>query len=408
MTKRVIDLANPGGWITKRVAFTFKNSLVWGDSVNREYATEFKKVGDKVIVRKPVQFDSIDGFDTGGDITGAVQPLDERNTVITVNANPIVPFEYDDKDMALSLEDFDERYNQPAAYKLANMADLAIARQASKFSNVVGAPGTTPADFDAVAAAGECLDLMSVPRDGMRSFLINPKANRKLSGNLAAAFNPQSMSSDAFKMGMIGQSAGFDVKMSQIILSHTDGTQDKTGLVDGGSQVGPSIDLKGFTAGDQILTNAIVTFAGVYSVNRFTKVSTGNLMQFNVRADATADGGGDMTISISPDLIVTGPYQNVTGSPADGASVVVATYGALTPPTPGIINAAFHKNAIGLATIPLVKPNGFDISEVFTYNGWSVRFVRGFNILTGKWVSRVETMFATDCLEPTAGVRVLG
>lgn len=408
MAKRIIDLANPGGWIARETIFAFANMLVFGNNVDKQYEKEFKKVGDKVIIRKRVQFDSIDGFDTGGDITGQVQPIDERNATLTVNANPIVPFEADDHDMALSIDDFRERYIMEAAIKLANQTDLAIAKTTLKFSNVVGTAGTTPDDYDAVAAAAEVLDNMSVPRDGRRNFIINPKANRKLTGGLVGQFNPQDASGMAFKQGLINRSAGFDILMSQNVISHLDGTQDKTGQISGGSQVGASINLKGFTPGNQLLTNAIVTFDGSNAVNRFTKEDTGVLMQFRVTADATADGSGNMTIQIDPPIEVTGPYQNVTVSPSDGASVVVATYGSATPPTRGYANVAFHKNAITIATIPLLQPKGFDIAEVVSYNGWTMRYVRGWDILTAQWISRMELLFAVDVLEPTAGVRVLG
>jgi len=406
MVQRVVDLANPGGWVAKEVAFEFKNNLVWGKTASKRFQKEFKKVGQKIVIKKEVQWDAVDGVETGGDITGAVQPIDQRDVILTVNANPIVPYFCTDRDMALSLTDFREQFVKPAAYKLANMAELAIARAALKFSSAVGVAGTTPDDFDAVAAAGEALDILSVPRDSRRHLIIDPRANRKLAKSISEAFNPQAISGKAYTDGMAPPVAGFHIDMSQVIVTHIDGVQDGTGQVDGGDQIGASIDLKGFTSGDQLLANAIITL-GVNSVNRFTKEDTGKLMQFRVTADATANGSGEMTVTIAPPIEVEGPYQNVVSAPLNNAPVVVDTYGA-SGPVRSPVNAAFHSSALVIATIPLEQPKGLDISTVLNFDGWQLRYLQGFNILTGQWVSRMELLFAVDVIEETAGVRVLG
>jgi hypothetical protein len=408
MAKRVIDLANPGGWIARKTLFAFQNMLVWGKSVDKDYTQEFKKVGDKVIIRKRVQWDAIDGMETGGSIEGAIQPIDERNAVLTVNGNPIVPFEATDKDMALSLEEFYKRYVMEAAVKLANQTELIIARTALKFSNAVGTPGTTPSDFDAAAACAEVLDIMSVPRDGDRSLIINPRTNRKLASNLTDKLNPATDVEKARRKGLLGETAGFAVMMSQVVPSHKDGVQDGTGQVDGSDQTGATINLKGFTPGDVLSKDGIITFDGVNSVNRYTKEDTTSLMQFRVTATATADGSGDMVVTIDPPLEVTGPYQNVTGSPEDGAAVTVVTYGVGGPKL-SQCNFAFHKNAIAIAPIKLEMPKGMDQAEVVTSeDGWTLRYTRFWDIVTAKWICRMEILFAVDVLEPTAGVRLMG
>ncbi len=406
MVQRVVDLANPGGWVAKEVAFEFKNALVWGKAASKRFQKEFKKVGQKIVIKKSVQWDAVDGTETGGDITGLVQPIDQRDVILTVNANPIVPYFCTDRDMALSLTDFREQFVKPAAYKLVNMAELAIARAALKFSNCVGTAGVTPDDFDAIAAAGEKLDIMSVPRDSGRRLIIDPRANRKLSKSISEAFNPQSVSGKAYTDGMAPPVAGFMIDMSQVITNHQDGTQDGTGQVDGGDQVGAEIALKGFTPGDTLKPNAIITL-GVNGVNRFTKENSNELAQFRVVTLGTADGSGEMTVTIDPPIEIEGPYQNVVAAPLDGAAVVVDTYGS-SGPVRSPVNAAFHSSALVVATIPLEQPKGLDISEVLNFDGWQLRYLQGFNILTGDWVSRMELLFAVDVVEPTAGVRVLG
>jgi hypothetical protein len=193
---------------------------------------------------------------------------------------------------------------------------------------------------------------------------------------------------------------------SQIVPVHQDGVQDGTGQVDGGDHTGATIDLKGFTAADVLKENAIITLC-VNSVNRYTKEDTGVLMQFRVTALASADGSGDMAVTIDPPLEIQGPYQNVTGSPLNNAAVVVDTYGAGGPKL-SQSNFGFHKNSIAIATIALEMPKGMDQAAVVRIEDWALRYTRFWDIITAKWICRVELMFAVDVLEPTAGVRLMG
>ena len=170
----------------------------------------------------------------------------------------------------------------------------------------------------------------------------------------------------------MGVAAGFKWKMAQNIYTHTVGPLGGTPLVNGGSQVGASIITNGWTAAaaSRLKKGDIFTLAGVNAVNPITKVSTGALQQFVVTADVSSDGAGNLTAAISPSIVTSGSTQSVTGSPANGAALVVL--GAANAVSPQ--NIAHHKDAymLGCADLLLLASDAFEED-----GGWFVVGILG-------------------------------
>ena len=103
-------------------------------------------------------------------------------------------------------------------------------------------------------------------------------------------------------------------------------------------------------------------------VNAKTKAATTILQQFVVNADVSSDGSGNLTASISPPIITSGPHQTCSAAPADNAAITVVG----TASTGYVQNMAYHKNTMALAIVPLEMPQA-------AYNGarrntWGCRF----------------------------------
>jgi len=77
---------------------------------------------------------------------------------------------------------------------------------------------------------------------------------------------------------------------------------------------------------DILLAGDVITIAGCNSVNRKTRQDTGDLQTFVVTADANSGAStGPATLTISPPIIISGPYQTVAASPANNAAITVKT-----------------------------------------------------------------------------------
>jgi hypothetical protein len=161
------------------------------------------------------------------------------------------------------------------------------------------------------------------------------------------------------KLPMLGN---VDAYMAQSVPVVTNGTRTN-GAVNGASQAvtyatskdtyTQTLIIDGVGAAATIKAGEVFTLAARYAVNPVTGAKLGYLQQFTVTADATADGSGNATITISPPIITAAPYATVDSAVADN-DVITWVGSASTAYTQ---NATFHKEAIKLAWVRPAKPH---------------------------------------------------
>jgi hypothetical protein len=132
------------------------------------------------------------------------------------------------------------------------------------------------------------------------------------------------------------------------------------------------------------------TIAGVNVANNVDKSDTGQLQTFRV-----ISGGGTATLTISPQIVITGPYQNATAQAAAGAALVFLN--TATKP----VNAFFAEGTLALDYGYLVFPEGagVDVRRATTKNGVPLLMATVMNGLTGIAVVRFTTLYATTLLD---------
>ena len=387
--------------IAKEALVQLENNLGMANNVHREYKKEFVKVGDTVSIRKPVKFYAADGK------TRVNQDVEEANTSITVDKQKHVSWKFSSKDLTLTVEDYSERYIKPAMIALANTIDRSGHNQYTNVWNLVGTPGTTPANFAAMAAAAQRMDEMAVSTD-MRRAMLNPAAGYAIAGS-ATALYMNSVNQQAYRKGSIGEIAGLETFRSQNVVSHTVGAYGGTPLVNGASQNvtyaaskstnSQSLVTDGWTADTTGILKAgdVFTIAGVYAMNPVPgegttgKLQMPYLQEFTVLADADSGATtGPATLTISPAIITSGPYQTVSAAPADNAVITVKT-GTASTAYPQ--NLAFHKNAFALVTCPLELPDGVEFKARETHKGLSVRVVKQYSIDADDDIIRLDDKY---------------
>lgn len=391
--------------IAKEALMQLKNNLVMGNKVHREYKKEFVKVGGTVSVRKPVKFDVTDGA------TAVVQDVIESNTTFTINKRKHVAFEFPTQDLTLTVEEYSERYIEPAMIRLANQVDSDLCSLYVDVPNAVGTAGTTPSTYLNVANAAKRMDKLAVPSD-KRHLVLNPDAHWSLADGLKGVFN-QKRVEEFIGQGYLGSIAEFDIFKDQNIKQHTRGAGGGTPLINGAGQVTTpstatlsantiSLATDGWSNSitNIIVAGDVLTIAGVNSVNPISKQDTGELMQFTVTANANSSGAGAVTAVVSPAIITSGPHQNVTAAPADNAAItVVASHAA---------NLAFHKNAFGLVTVPLMLPDGVSFKARASDDGLSVRILKDYEFTGDTERIRIDILYGVKTLYPELAVRLMG
>jgi hypothetical protein len=390
--------------ITKIFTKRFLNALLLGAKVDRQ-------------VRRPLMFKSSDGaVVTEGDISD----IEEAQIPVTLNVHKKVVWQISSTEKTLNVEDIKTRYIDPTVEELAQNVESSIAAEYASIYNIVGTPGTTPANFLAIANAKRKLSELGVPDDMMCSAFWSPNARVNLSDSLKAVF-PQKIATKAIEMASFGYYGGFDNFECQSLKLHTVGVNTGTPLVKGASQETTyalskdtwtqTLNTDGWTASQTgiLKEGDVFTIADVYSVNRRTYESTGQLQDFVVRADA--DSGATTTtataLTISPPIISdsTSPYQTVNSAPADDAAITVKTG---TGGTAYRQNLAWHKNAITLAFARLDTPDPDEGAKAFRvdYQGISIRGIYQYNAILDRTLYRWDILYGIKAQNPGFAVRI--
>jgi hypothetical protein len=131
--------------------------------------------------------------------------------------------------------------------------------------------------------------------------------------------------------------------------------------------------------------------ANVNAVHMHDKSDTGQPMTFRV-----ISGAGTANVVITPALIATGPYQNVTAVAANGAAITFLN--TATKP----VNPFWVQGAVSIARGKLAFPSGegVEVMTATTKQGVPLIMSYGFNHITGKVTCRFTTLYATTVLCP--------
>jgi hypothetical protein len=374
----------------------------------KEFAQDGHKIGDTLTVRLPMQ------FTVGEGETMSPQDVEQKSTSITVNGQRNIGMQFGDSERTLKLDRFRELFIEPAVTTLVeNMMSSVMTTSYKAIANFAGIPHASnlPNSFAEFGYAKAKLLSLGAPPRG-HSAAIDPFVEQSMIQGMSGLYNPSTAISKQFLEGEVTRAAGLDFLMSQVVPMHTVGALGGTPLTNGATADGAtSVVTDGWTAAaaNRLKEGDVIQLAGVYAVNPQTKVSTGKLKDFVVTADVASDGSGNATIPISPAIIASGAYQNVTAVPADGAAITTfghaSSYAGIQCPQ----NLVFHKSAIALCVVPLEKIDGQEMKVATDpETGLSVRLWTDGNILTGKGIKRLDILFGSKVVRPEFAARVVG
>ena len=374
------------------------------------------KIGDTLSIRRPADFTVRSGA------TLSTQDVIEGKVDLTIDQQIGVDFQFTSSDLTLKVTDLAERVIKPAMSNIINyMANDVLSTMYKRTYHWVGTPGQTVNSFADFALAPQRFDTMAVPSDN-RNAVLSPGDFWGMLGSQTALYI-QDAARGAYRDGSLGMIGGVDTRMNQMVPTHTVGPMGGTPLVNGASQNvtydtakntwTQSLITDGWTAaaasrvkeGDVFTLYASGTSgAKVKFVNPKTKAVTDQDAQFVVTADGSSDGSGNLTLTISPPIITSGPHQTVNVAPADNAGLVFMG----TASTGYAQNMAYHKNAMALAIVPLEMPAAAYGGHRESYKGMSCRVIPiydGTNDIS-KW--RLDLLYGRKLIDPRLAVRFSG
>jgi hypothetical protein len=386
--------------LSKEAAVEFRLNNTFLATANRKYDTMYTDAtyesGDTVNIRLDNQFIVKRGE------TVTASDIKETNDTITLQSLYSVPVTYTTTDLTTKLRiNWMERVFKPAVRALAAEVNKDIAADAATSLYIHnGTPGTAISTFATVDAVGATMQERGISPADPWYMTLGPRDSTSLKSSLQNAFNT-TLNTEISLRSQLGRLSYFDMFTDQSIATHTPYTG---GVMTAGSiqvnatvATGSTIVLKGLTptitgifkAGD------VIQIAGVQSVNRVNRVSTGQDMQFRITADANSDGGGLATVTVYPPINsdVTDPNRNVTGSVLINSAVLVNGVDGTVTQVAHKVNTAYNENGLYVVTPRLARLDTPE-SSVFndTESGLSLRVSKSAEILDNKNVIRIDLL----------------
>jgi len=393
--------------ITREALRVLENNLTFTKLVNRQFDDRFgvegAKIGTTLNVRKPPRYVGR----TGQPIS--IEDATETQVPVVLNTQRGVDIQFSSQDLALSIDDFSDRFIKPAIASVANAIDFDGLKQYTAVFNSVGTPGVVPNALLTYLNAGVKLNNNAAPLDGERYIVINPQMQATIVDALKGLFQASTQIAEQYRKGEMGESIGFSWYMDQNVATAVIGPGGGTTPAATVSSVGAggtTLVTAGWTPSSGSILNVGDTFtiAGTNAINPQSRQSVAQPQQFTVTAAATATGGGS-TISVSPPLIAApAQFATVDVLPAGGAAITVT--GAAGQQSPQ--GLAFHRDWITLACADLPLPGGVDMAARVSDRqlGMSIRLVRAYNISTDQFPCRLDILYGWAPLRPELACRV--
>ena len=388
--------------VAKDMLARWKNNLVLAKSVYRDLEGQFGEIGDTISVKLPNNVIVNDG-----NVATTTTPLNDKTVSLVIDTQKNVKFNWGMKDKKLSIQQFGDRYLEPAANRLANEVDISIAREMQLAYFQYGTVGQ-PLSFKDVTMGGAYARDVAIPTDSLCRLITNTIDNANISNNITGVYN-DALVKDAIQKGYAGQLAGFDNYFSQNILTHTNGTYTGTEQVATELKDGAMLDVKGGTSGG-FKKGDRFTIDGVKEINPITKAVTGRLQVFTVVSD-TPLGGATGTIKISPAIndgtnttvdgqgnaITTAMDKNVEGKALVDAGITLIGESGATYRE----NYIMHKHAVAMALVQMELPaSGHGHRAVDKQTGLSLNVAEYFTGDSYENSLRMDILFGVKMVRP--------
>jgi hypothetical protein len=395
-----------------------KNNLVMARKVSSQYSAEYARVGAKagqtVKAKRHPEFTVRDGR------VADVQDVLEGEVSITLGTQKGVDYKFTSIEAALSLDTLllDKALNA-AMGQLAQQVDTDIftAGYQSTYS-WAGTPGQTINSATDFFKGPERLTDMAVPMMD-RHGVLSVRDGYALAGSFTAGSAFQSdMTKAAVERAKIPMVADVDPVWSQSVVNHTNGDWAGGALIKGANQVSTyssvmttytqSLLIDDLNNGATVKKGDVFTIANVKAVNPRTKQVLDYDQQFVVTsANATFSTGGssELSITISPPIIISGAYQNVDAAPQNDAAITLVGTGGSSYAQ----NLVFHREAYVLVSADLPMPfNGEAAIERDADSGLSLRYWRYSDGRNDEHNHRFDIIYGAQGLDPRLATRLSG
>ena len=391
--------------VAKEALPILKNMLTFSKNVNRDWEDEYTgnmsrgyAPGATINIKKPPRYTYRAGR------VSVPQATVETTIPLTLSQGG-TDLNFTSVEQTISLTKLEDKIAAAVA-PIANEID----RQGLQLAhyntfNALNASGALPTTqlggVQIVTDANRRLDEMGAPRDMNRMLVSGPGLNGALLNTFSGMFNSVSSLNKQYNTGLMQNAFGIDQGMDQNVDTHTNGTQNVAGVnISGANQTGAAITTVALTG--TITRGTVITLPGVFAVNPQSRQSTGVLAQFVVTSDLAV---GATSIPLSPALVTSGAFQNVSASPTSGSPFLIGGAASTAYQT----NVAYHKDAFTLAMVPMWAPKGgkgvIDVAQE-SYDGFTVKVTNFYDGVNDNAIWRLDVLFGWAATYPELSAKI--
>lgn len=377
------------------------------------------KVGDTIRVRRPAFF-GVDEFsrNSGAPNTEVIiQDAVENSVNLVIEKHFDVSFEVSSKELALAVDDFNERLLQPAMSALSQKIDsYALTKIANLGGLYDGNSFAAPNTLATVAGIVEKMNKQNIPMTN-RKLVVSPAMQTALYS--IDAFTRADFRGGGFtspvQEATLGKFMGMDVMMSQVLPQHSPGTALTAPLSD---LVGAINNVAGY--GEGATTIAIDGLANA-TLNTDDGINVGDTISITyadgvvrdhvvTTAAVVSNGGAVASLNIFPGLygvITSAPASNHNAPVVVADNAVITIKGGTNSVTSYTMGAAFHPSAFQMVFVPQPNPMGPGTSSsTVNYNGMSLRVLQSYDHVKKRDLISVDCLVGVAAVDGRLGVRV--
>lgn len=401
--------------ITREAARILHQKCNFVSNVNQQYDDRFAQTGAKIGTQLDVRLPSKYSVRTGASLDE--EDHVERSTPLVVSSQWGVDVSFTSVELTMELDDFSERFLDPAMSKLAAKIEgqcMTIAK--NRTFNYTNATTDGLLTYKRFQQNGANLTKELAPLS-MRSAILSPDSTIEFNDAVKGVFQDSGKIKKQYTEGQMGRTGGFDVYENTLTPSHTTGTLAGSPVIDGavGTSTtanawvsGTALSVDTATSGTTLKAGDIITIGNVYAVHDETKVNTGQLRRFVVQDDVTLTTlATAYTVNVKPGLIYGSgnAFQNCTLSGAtDTDGLAVSLVGAVGSQFQN--DLFFHKDAFMFGSA--------DLEDMSQYGAWgsravqdgmSIRIVRQYDINSDALPCRLDILWGFAELYPELASR---
>lgn len=403
-------------YVLDDVYVRFWNSLAFARTANRNIEGDFKNL--KFATGQTIDYRLEERYLAGEGATATSEARVQIIRPLSITKQFRTMVEYSGFELTFDRardEPYLEMANAPRAKRLANLVEKFIASDNFQLQTyqAVGTPGV-PVDFNTILTADAYMTELAIPEDGKRYCAVAPRTAASLSNDLFAVFN-NSVNTGALIDGFIGHLSGFDFFKTNFLTRQIAGVGEAGGAPPAGFKLGGTVTNGPIGSGNTIILTGLVAgqanpfnvgdsieiadAAGVFMINPLNYNPLSQRAQFVVVSSTASDGGGNATITVSPEIVTTGARQNISAPIPNGAQLYLAL--------DHNVSIAYHTQAIVFAAPPIKELKG-GVEAVTRYSDLyklAMTYTLGADIRNYEQLDRIDVICGV-AINPEFAVRI--